>query len=38
MLPFGTALTSFCGIYKLFGISTCPIEVPPPQATPTEQQ
>jgi hypothetical protein len=26
ILPIGTAAVSFCGIYKLFGVSTCPIE------------
>jgi len=31
IIPIATALTSFCGIYKIFGISTCPIDVSPTQ-------
>lgn len=26
-----TAATGFCGLYKLFGIKTCPASPPPPQ-------
>ena len=26
VISFGTALFSFCGLYRLFGINTCKIE------------